>query len=491
MLIFFIGSLFFTETGHSESSVFGGNKIAVSLSSDSVPPTSHQINLLQKSGISLIELSDPRQITFFSVDFKFIAGPFRNFILPEELLNSSSQLITTAVDHFQEFEVRAPGRIIAYNLFHYPYDARPSFFSVSGPIADSIRSETDLPIFYRSYMSSIPEEDHSFDFISLRYPSRLNSLSDPNIIYHFYPDSDHPRSLSSLELLLNEMVRLDDSLILLPDEWLFHILEILPDFHYILAAHTRGKDVEMIYPHLQQQIELNINFVLTFTVLLWAFLALLFKFRPFFVELFSRYFFNHSFLISDLVESRLRNRSESGIMLLLHCMISGIFFYTASSLYFSDISFDMLSYHAPFLFPDGYQQLVIFMTGILFATLFHALSITWLALFNKELRKLPFLLNIYAWPFLLNLFPFTLIVFLTQTDRSGMLSAAALILFFTLFIVAFIVAAYQGGKQLSKYRILNVMITAGLFCGTVIYLLYLLFTSDLIMEPLRLALWVS
>jgi len=154
-LVFLIGNLFFFDTGYCERSAFDGNNIAISLSIDSEPLTPRQIDLLRRSGVSLIELSDPAQIPFFGDDFYFIAGPVNRFVLPSEFSNSYSQLIRSALDDIQQFQVRAPGRVVSYNLLYYPYDADTSFFSLFEKMADSIRTETDLPLFYRSSLRSI------------------------------------------------------------------------------------------------------------------------------------------------------------------------------------------------------------------------------------------------------------------------------------------------------------------------------------------------
>lgn len=490
-LILLTGNFFISETALCNNLLPEGNRIAISLESESAILTADQIALLTKSGIHLIELSQPEQASFFTDDFYFIAGSGTLFLLPGANRGSVTEIAADAVNKIRQFRAQTGERLLAFSLFHYPYDADPFFFRHAEVIADSVRFYENIPLFYNSYHTALPEHNHSFDFISLRYSSVSPSESLSHSVYHFDPVSDLSADLTTLELLLNRLSANDRSLVVLPAEWLFEVLEKLPDLHYLFALHSKGEVIEMLLPKPEKELKSTMDITLMMAVFLWAVLLLLFRYRPLFVELFSRYFFNHSFMQSDLTESRLRNKSESVLMLLLHLLIGGFFSYTIVTLYFSDTGIEVLAYYLPFMMSPDYMMVLFFLFGILFTFVMHTLSLFWLFLLNRELRKVPVLLNTYAWPFLLNLFPFTLLVFLTQTGGSDYLSLFGLFFFFLLFPAAHSVAAYQGAKQLENYKILNFFITAFLFCGIYFALLFHLLTTEIISDPVRLALWLS
>lgn len=490
-LIFLSLNLLITARSSGENSSIQGNQIAIALEYNSVALTSEQTSLLLASGILLIELSQPDQIDLFGEEFNFLVGSGQPFLLNSALSRDRNKITEEAVYQIRQFRQRAPGRILGYNLFHYPHDDHSLFFSEADRITQAIRSSENIPIYYRSFQYSLNELPSSFDFVSLRFTADQRGERISDVVFHFKPGADLFTNLTSLEWLLNTLVTSDESLIIIPSDWFFETITRMPDLQLLFAEHTRGKPVEMILPYPGEQLNRTMDTVLIFTLLFWVFLGLLFRYRPLFIELFTRYFFNHSFLVSDLAEFRLRNKSEALFMLSLNTFIGGFFAYTALTLFFGDTGLEVIVYYLPMTYSTELLPLIVFFAGALFTFLMHLISLSWLALFNKELRKLPLLLNLYAWPFLLNLFPLTLLVFLTQTEASGLLSVTGLILFFLLFPFAHLITAFQGSKQLENRRFLNLLFSALGFTLFYLSLFYLTVTARAITEPLLLALWLS
>ena len=467
-----------------------GRQIALSfIDTEGFQPTQEQLDIAKNIGINLIEVSDPVQIDNLSLNqFHILLGSEHRYLTVHQIETSVPDLIRSTTAHYRSMSDQYSNRIAAISLFYFPADFKESFYQLAATIADSLSSETDKPIYYQSAQSRISQLPESFSFKSARFGASESDIIPFPVVY-FEPDENTVESLKALELLLNQSLQLQESIIILPADWFFERISHQPDVEVLLSSYLEGDEVLFPMPEADENIP-SIHFGVIFLFLLWASFIVHYRYQPLFRGFVARYFFNHSFFVADIMEHRIRNLSSGITLLIQHGFIVGLFFYTFSNILFTNSGLSALSHHFPAIMIAGYEAESFFVIGIILAFLSHLVSVFWIYLLNKELKHLSQTVNLYSWILTTNLLIITILVYMEQQQVAVEWALVAGGLFLLIWFFSFNFAAIDASKYLTKYRTLNIFLTVGLHVLILISVfLFILFIPGFF-ETVELTLWL-
>ena len=474
----------------AEQNTESGNRIALSFNQNSTYfPTQNDLDHTLRSGINLIEFSDPTYFSTLSIDnFFILVGTPDKYVTINRLESELEFLIESTLNRYRSFENIHSGKLAALKLFHFPADFNTPFNNLSENYIERLSAEINLPFYYQSSKFLIEAGDVSpFRFVST-YHTEFDDISlMPNSVLYFEPGKDNYTSLKRLESLMEQSLELNNSILLIPSDWYFELLKAQPDLQLVFSNYARGNLIPFPYPKIEQQMpDLNISVVLL--LIIWVLIISLYKFRPNFSDTLYRYFFNHTFFASETMENRNRNFSDAFTILLLHILITGLFFYNFSIQIFSKNGLDSLSHNFPFLLISGSEPLSFFALGLMISLFSHFISIFWIYLFNKSMNRMGQAIQLYAWGLSLNFVIVTLIVSLSFWDLNPFWLYILSALFLMVWIMSFNIASIDGARSLERRRILYIFLTFGLHTLFIIGLILLLIMDVGIYEPLKLSL---
>lgn len=464
-----------------------GNRIAISIdqTQDSVP-TNSQLKSLLELGIFLIETDRVTELPA-SLDRQFFlllrTGP--KYATPYQINNNVDLYKQNIIESFQESDERFPDRIVAVSTLDYPFEINSRFYQSAAMLADSLLTDIPVPLYFKSILTTSDVIPNGFQFVSNRVYSHGNDMAVSSST-HFIPGNNARQSLLTLEKQLNESLRFDDSLIILPSDWLLNKLDIDPDFQFVIQKYLTEEKVTIPLPAEDTDIP-GVNWSVVFLFLIWISFVLHYKYQPVYSQSATRYFTNHPFFVMDISENRLRNPLPGIYLLLQHALITGLFIHVSAQVLFSDSGLNILAYHFSFLFWSDYVLVSLFILGVLLALLLQTISILWIYLLNNKLRYFSQIINLYSWPLHINLFSVTFLVMFNQVGFGGEWIMALAIIFGLVWFFSFNIAAIDGAKFLDKYRVLNLFATVGLHVLVVVIIGWFIFFSPSIIDPIRFA----
>jgi len=464
-----------------------GNRIAISIDQDQERfPTNTDFQSLSDLGIVLIETDRVTDLPE-SLDQRFFillrTGPV--YSTPRQINNNLSIFKQNSIESYQEATRIFPDRIVAVSILNYPYEMSYRFSASAENLADSVSTDIHVPLYYKSILSTTEDLPDGFQFVSNQVQPKEN-LSATTSSIHFIPGDEERESLKTLENLFNQSLGFDESLIIVPSEWLLNKLEEDPNFQFIIQKYINGETVTIPLP-AKEATTPTLNWSVVLLFLIWISFVVHYKYQPIYSQSVARYFTNHPFFVMDIMENRLRNPLPGIYLLLQHAVITGLFFYVSTQVLFSENGLDILAYHFSFLFWSDYILISLFIAGIILALILQAISILWIYLLNNKLRNFSQIINLYSWPLHINLFSVTFLVMFNQVGFGTEWIMALGIIFSLVWFFSFNIAAIDAAKFLDKYRLLNLLGTVGLHVLIVIIALWFIFFSPAIIDPLRFA----
>lgn len=491
IILFLSGALQFSPSSMagSDQGADSGNKIALRFDHNSTFfPTQSDLDNLLSTGINLIEFSNPTYFNSRSIDdFYILMGTTDSYVTINKFESEMDNLKESTLTHYWAFEDLYPGKLAALKLFHIPADFHTSFKDLSATYINDLSDEIDLPFYYQS-SNLLPDQG---DVTPYRFVSTYLKESDeitfmPNSVIYFDPGPDHQLALKRLEVLLEQSLEIDDSIIIIPSDWFFERLQAQPDLQLVFSNYSQGNLIPIPLPTKKGQIpDLNLSVILL--LLIWVLIISLYKFRPNFTDTLYRFFLNHSFFASDTMENRNRNFSDAFIILLLHIIVTALFFYTFSTQIFSLNGLDSLSHNLPYLLISGSEPFSFLVLGLILSTISHVISIFWIYLLNKSMNRIGQALQLYSWGLSLNFLIVTLIIFLSFWNASQNWIYFLSILFLLVWMISFNIAAIDGARSLERRKILNILLTFGLHTVLIIGLIFYTIMTPEIYETLELA----
>lgn len=472
-----------------EQSTESGNRIALSFDHNSTYfPTQSDLDNTLKAGIHLIEFSNPTYFSTRSIDnFFILIGTSDRYVTANRFETEMAGLIESTLITYRAFEDIHSDKLVGLKLFQFPADYKSTFKTLSENYIEVLSEEISLPFYYQSSKLLLEEGEVSpYRFVSTYLTNSDDIAFMPNRVLYFEPGPDDLETIKRLEELLKQSFEFNDSIILLPSDWFFELLESQPDLHLVFSNYAQGNLVPFPYPNIEAPMpDLNVSVALL--LIIWVLMICLFKYRPNFPDTLYRYFLNHSFFATDTMENRNRNFSDAFIILLLHILTVALFFYTFTNQIFSKNGLDALSHNYPFLLISGSEPLSFFVLGLVLSIFSHFISIIWIYLLNKSMNRIGQAIQLYAWGLSVNFLIVTMIVTLSFWNVSPFWIYVLSALFILVWMMCFNIASIDGARSLERRRILNILLTFGLHTVLIIGLLLLLIMTPEAYEPLNLA----
>jgi len=485
-----------TSAEQSEPEQQGSPDYRIALSTVTNPsftPNDAQLGISLKAGITLFEVSSLSDISRFSeqnISLLFHADvPYPTV---HYLNQNRSNIIESVSDEFSRLSTQQQSYIAAIGLFRYPADFLQGFFDVSAAIADSVSSITNKPLYYHSFSrENYAPAGISFiaDRISAKTGSGQQNLPSSAVVY-LQPSSSYRESLNILSEILESSRDQNESIIILPADWFFDVSEKYPAIISVLKNYTEGRFITMPLPAKSPD-GMSANPGVILLLLIFAGLIIQYKYQPVVLQYAGRYFFNHPFFMSDIMDNRMRSATPGLTFMGIHSVVNGLFFLTLFDYFFSGEGLNILSlYFAPEI-AQNFELYIIFLTAVIAGFFFHFIAIIWLLLLNRQVNSFSKALNLYIWPFTFTLIPTVILVFNNHTGHFDGLAIAMTIIYLLTWIAAFATASINAARRLEKYRVLNLIFTTGLYSLIFAGLCTVIVMVPSLFEPLELALKIS
>lgn len=465
------------------------HRIALKISdSNGGSVSTEDISRARQIGIDMLEVSFPSPFNRSVLDdFYLLIDTDESFRTVYELNQNQESVINSVLMSYNLVPGNLQDNIAAVKLLNFPADYDDRFEAAIENVTSQLSNTIDKPLYYQSAFLNPGFGPEEIGFISGRFISgtdSLNNLQEPVLL--FEPSENVSESLHSLEVLLNQSASQSDSIVIIPADWFFSMIEAHPAFSKIISLYLSGNSVSFPMPADEPEMP-NVNWPIIFLLVIWASFIIHYKYQPMYMASLPRYFFNHSFFVHDIRRKRIRSSTSGMIVLFQHTLLTGFFFILLADAFLSQTGLDSLVTHFPVLFYPGLEKLCLFVIGLLLAFFSHIISIVWLHLMNKNLHQLNQTINLYSWPLHVNLVLVTLVVYFLQlSDAHGWL-IVAVAAYFLVWFSSFTIAAIDSSKFLEKYRALFLFLTVGIHSLLNVIGFVLIFWLPFIYEPLEMA----
>jgi hypothetical protein len=477
-------------TGFAEQSTdSAGNFIAINLDEEvNFTITQQQLDYASSMGVDLIAFSDIEQIQELDISpFSILLQSNIRFPAGYQYITDRRQLMASLIQKYRETDQAFPGKIAAVEILRYPNENDNRFNRFASDLADSLSALMDTPLYFSSAKQQPEVLPGGIDF----YSARINPASVPSrtsaAFTNYIPSENERESVIGLDRLFQAKQNLNSSIIQLPADWFFKILDRHPEYEVVFIEYLSGDVISFPLP-AEPRLTPGINWGVLFLILLWISFIIHFKFQPVYKQALDRYFLYHSFFVIDVMEHRIRNSLPGIIVMIQHALLTGLFLYVSAEILISDLGIQALTYHfPPLFFMSGNPLLSLFIAGVAVALALQFISAGWIFLLNKKLIYFSQVLNLYSLPLHINLGVVTLLVVLNQTGTSNLLVLSLSILFAVVWFLSFNVAAIDSAAFLNEYKIMNVLLTVGIHTLLVVVVIWMFFYNPFLTDPIRLA----
>lgn len=411
--------------------------------------------------------------------------PYRT---PISLLEDREKIINGISERYREADRAFSGRVAAVELIRYSNDRDTGFIPAAAAIADTASRLIEKPFFYSSpFPDATGSLPGGLDFYAVKVtPNNLESYAG-SAYTRFQPSGNERASLQVLQHIMEIKTVSGNTIVEIPADWFFERLEQQPELSRIFLSHTEGRHI--LFPLPAEMTDgPGINWSVLFLFLIWISLLIHLKFLPLYAQSLPRYFLNHTFLVADVMEHRIRSSMSGFIVLIQHAFITGLFFYVSAEILISPTGLEVLEHHFPYLFFLGNPLLSLFITGVVTALLLQLISVVWIYFLNRNMNYMSQALNLYSWPLHVNFLTVTLLVVLNQTGSAELWMASLSILFAVVWFFSFNIAAIDAARFLKSNQVTYIILTVGLHIAVVAFAVWLVFYTPSIYEPLRMAL---
>jgi hypothetical protein len=461
--------------------------LAVDLTGQEAEPlTAEEMEMFREAGITIL-LTEP-ETTLPSgeiTDFNLILFSGNSYSTVRQIRSDPASLTENLIRGIENLQQSHQDHLAAIELFRFPNDRNPDFFSASAEIIDSLNSFTELPLFYSSAADSLNGAPGPFSYIAGIAAAGPDADYDFSSFVHFIPSENLRQTLQSLDQLLSVQLIPENSVIVLSADWLKTAMDSVPDLSAVLSYYTMGESIPMPLPAKTDEGP-PANWSVVFLVLLWISVLLHMRFQPVYGQSMPRYFLHHPFYVIDVMEQRVRNSMPGMIVLVQHAVITALFIYVSADILITDLGLNALQAQLPDLFLFQSRLFSLSFAGFFIALILQGVSVLWIYLLNKELTNISQALNLYSWPLHVNLLIVTALVVLSQIGITGFWITVLGILFTVTWFMSFNMAAMDAAKFL-KARVLYLILTLGIHVIIVMALIWYLFYTPDIYEALQMA----
>ena len=436
----------------------------------------------------MLELSFPTSMSSSDLDrFYLLLDSNLQFTTEYQLTNKHELIGDLVRSTYNSVPNQLKDNIAAIKVFDSPADYRRTYSPSSDSLLSQLSVSVDKPLYYQSAFSEPEFPIQNVDFYVSKIPAQPDSsIYTPSSLIFFQPSENAAASLQALQTILNQSLSETESLVIIPVDWFLSRSESQASFSTIISSDLNGEPVDFPMPAATSESP-KANWPIILLLLIWASFILHYKYQPTYKAALPRYFFYHSFFVHDVMKLRIRNATQGVIILIQHAVITGFLFYLLADGFISDTGLQALSHHYPLLFFSGFEQISVFVIGIMTALISHIISIAWLYLPNKKLTQLKQVINLYSWPLHINLIIATVAVYFVQIQSAQNWTIAIVIIYLFFWFSSFVTAATDSAHFLEKFRALNLFLTIGLYFLLIITIFGFALWMPGIYQPIEMA----
>ncbi|TVR37442.1 MAG: hypothetical protein EA390_00070 [Balneolaceae bacterium] len=465
-----------------------GNRIALGFTTgQDFTATQQQLDFAASMGIDLIAFSDPAQMQNLSIaPFYILLKSDIRFPVINQLRTKRELFAELRLENYRAINETWPGQIAAVEVLSYPHEKDNRFLPLASGLANSLSAQIDSPLYFTSGHPEPLALPGGFSFNAARVTPTTVPDRPAAAFTEFVPNGSERESLIALNRILNSKAELESSVVLLPAEWFFNLLDKQPELNVVFEGHLNGEQIALPIPSEPSRLP-GLNWSVLFLLLLWISFILHYKFQPVYNQSLGRYYFNHTFFVIDVMEHRIRNTLPGIIVMIQHAFITGLFFYVSAEIMVTALGLQALAHHFPALFFPGNPLISLFLAGLVLSLILQFLLVGWIYMLNKKLTHFSQVLHLYTLPLHVNLIFVTLLVVLNQTGTAEFLVITLSILFGLVWFLSFNLAAIDSAGFLNEYKIMNILLTTGIFTLLVVLVIWMFLYNPILADPIRLA----
>ncbi len=450
--------------------------------------SAEELLLFEQLGISILEFEGiaPQRVVNLVDESQFqlfITQP-RRFITAPDLQRSDSLYFQEDLAIIEEFRAQIGEKAAAFGLFIYPDETSGLTLNLLNQYASRFQgiNNGELLLYYRSAFPGRQNYPASYSFRSTHIEAGKTDLITTQVI-HFIPSSNSLESLSELKSVLELSIDRNQSIVLLPYNWLLIQLNEFELLGQVLTTYSRNQTLLFAEPDIGETSPSPNWVVIIFIILFGTYIAhyhssLLYQ------RSLLRYFTMHKFFIDDVMEYRIRTSISATVLFFQHILITGLASYVVADILLSTLGIEALYYHFPLLNLFGSGPLGISLFAIFSAAAIQLISVSWLHLINNQSRFSQ-AMTLYTWPLQINFLVLLILIAIYQSGGAETWAILFSICFMAVCVIGFIIAALDIAVYITKYRLLYILLTVGLHVAFLIFLITVFFLYQPVSAPIR------
>lgn len=450
------------------------------------------LDLVRSAGFTILVFDslDASAISSVPEDFLIFYNIGYPYLIPSVIDDERNVVIHELREKIDVLSEDNLNRISAIGLFNLPME-NAAFHQFADLAADSLRFLTDTPFYYHSYNIGDTTPAAAFDFIVEDFFSDQNNMGAPVTPHTYFHPSDHYRtSVFNLEQVLNRSLQFEQSVLILPFSWIVRTLREQPGMAVMLQEHVTGNQVTLPLPASERPMQPVNGHLIIFWILVGG-LVILIRYHPVIPQLPIRYYFNHSFFMQDIMEGRVRNPKVGFYFLGIQSLFTGLFVYCFMYSFYSEQGIKAIAHFAGWGIWNSDPAVSIAITAAFISILIHAISVSWLYLFIKDINQLYKAVNLYAWGLFAHLILTAILVGFASFSLPLTLVYSIGGIYYVLWVSAFLIASVHGTKKLEKKKYTVLFLTFGVYLILAFVWIILPLQSDKLIEIFQLAYQIS
>lgn len=264
--------------------------------------------------------------------------------------------------------------------------------------------------------------------------------------------------------LVKSINRFGSDLILFDYSWLVQAMENESYLRESLITFADSDDQEILLANSETENSKSIpDWPVIILVLLWLSLGIHIKSNPTYGSLILRYFSFHRFFVDDIMRYRERSSTPGVTLFIQHSFFTGLIIYILGLAFISERGLEAFYFHFPVLAVFGENYFTLFASAVILTLIFGFLSLLWLYIPSKSMNHFSQVLSLNSWIFHIDFLLVSSSLVLLKTESSAMIILFFCGLHFLIWIIGFIVAAYDSSQYLTQGKVKYLTGTAGLF----------------------------
>jgi len=400
-----------------------------------------ELDLFQKSGVDYLVINKEVRPAVMDIlnnyPFHIYVSIPNRFLTTSDLQNHFKQIFERCQNYIKYYDQYST--VDAYGLFEYGQIQSPYFVTLIQPLISRLRKNTTHPFFYLSNRDIKSDVDQILDFKILRLNNGLSDTLIQNIsATNIYVTESNGKNFNvrNLERLFKKAQEYHNPTLFFSSDWLFSLYERHIQIFDYIAALSHNPNSLFSTKVLSKTAPAS-NWLVILLLLVWCITAVHYAFEPTYRKSIQRFFYNHNFFVNDVIERHTRLSTSGLIVLLVQSLIGGMFFYAIAQYSFSQLGYEALVNHYPFLgFLAGHRISLLFI-GFASVLIYNLICITWLYFGIYGINYYSQAVTLQAWTQHINVINLSIIITLIMSH-----SPAIPIYFFSLVFILNILLSF-------------------------------------------------